>query len=128
MGALTMSGCEEESCAQTPDRETARARVRDLNDALRCNGIGGQVMLTQGVQALGVMQILAVVHLVLNYAEFTPDDDPCGEHDFGSVEIAGQLILWKIDCYDLAFEAHSPGAADPLVTRRVLTIMLAEEW
>jgi hypothetical protein len=85
-------------------------------------------MLTQGVQALGAVQILVVVQLVRNYAEFTPDNDPWGEHDFGSVDIAGQLILWKIDCYDLAFEAHSPDATDPQVTQRVLTIMLAEEW
>jgi hypothetical protein len=123
-----MSGREEESCAQTPDREAARAQVRDLNDALRCNGIGGQVMLTQGVQALGAVQILAVVQLVRTYADFTAANDPWGEHDFGSVDIAGQLILWKIDCYDLAFEAHSPDPTDPQVTRRVLTIMLAEEW
>ena len=26
---------------------------------------------------------------------FTPDNDPYGEHDFGSFEYAGKKIFWK---------------------------------
>jgi hypothetical protein len=37
-------------------------------------------------------------------------------------------VLFTIDCYDLALRSGSPDAAVPGVTRRVLTIMLAEEY
>ena len=62
------------------------------------------------------------------FDDFSEDNDPWGEHDFGSFEHNGRTINWKIDYYDLALRFHSPDAADPAVTRRVLTIMLAEEY
>jgi Protein of unknown function (DUF3768) len=59
---------------------------------------------------------------------FTRDNDPYGEHDFGSVEVPGHVIFFKIDYYDLDLLHHSPDPADPAVTRRVMTIMLADEY
>jgi Protein of unknown function (DUF3768) len=55
-------------------------------------------------------------------------NDPHGEHDFGSFEYSGQTIFWKIDYYDMRLKWGSPDPADPAVTRRVLTILLAEEY
>ena len=57
---------------------------------------------------------------------FTPDNDPHGEHDFGSFEYAGKTIFWKVDCYDRDLNYGSPDPADENVTERVLTVMLAE--
>lgn len=37
-------------------------------------------------------------------------------------------MIFKIDYYNLNLSGHSPDAADPAVTRRVLTIMLAAEY
>jgi hypothetical protein len=40
----------------------------------------------------------------------------------------GHTIFFKIDYYDETLSVHSPDAADPAVTKRVITIMLAEEY
>jgi hypothetical protein len=58
----------------------------------------------------------------------TQNNDPHEEHDFGSFEHAGKTIFWKIDCYDRDLNYGSPDPADPIVTARILTVMLAEEY
>ena len=56
---------------------------------------------------------------------FTPDNDPYGEHNFGSFEHNGIRVFWKIDYYDRNVEYGSEDPSDPAQTTRVLTIMLA---
>jgi hypothetical protein len=51
-----------------------------------------------------------------------------GEHDFGALEIEGERLFSKIDYYDQSLSAHSPDPADETLTKRVLTIMLAEKY
>ena len=58
-------------------------------------------------------------------SKITTANDPYGEHDFGSFDYKGQKIFWKIDYYDLNYEYMSENPADPTITNRVLTIMLA---
>lgn len=65
---------------------------------------------------------------VRGFDAFTDDNDPYGEHDFGSFEYAGRTIFWKIDCYDRDLNYGSPDPSDETVTARVLTVMLAEEY
>jgi hypothetical protein len=89
---------------------------------------GGRVVTTAGVDALASDVKAMAIRKVATFAEFTPDNDPHGEHDFGSFEVAGQKFLWKIDYYDLAMEVGSEDPADPANTIRVLTIMLASEY
>ena len=108
--------------------ETNTDRVRALNDAFRQSFVGGRVMVTSGTGTLSDADMLALFAAVKSFDDFTPDNDPYGEHDFGSVEIAGSKFYWKLDYYDLRCLGHSPDAADPAVTTRVLTIMRAEEY
>jgi hypothetical protein len=65
---------------------------------------------------------------VQNFADFNADNDPYGEHDFGSFEVAGETFFWKIDYYDSPCEFGSEDPADPEKTTRVITIMFAAEY
>ncbi len=67
-----------------------------------------------------------IVARVRDFADFTQDNDPYGEHDFSSFEILGIKVFWKIDYYDQSLGYW----CDPLdpKCRRQLTIMRAEEY
>lgn len=103
-------------------------RVCALNDQFRHSFVGGMVMLTHGINALCDADKLAIMNKVRSFDDFTPDNDPHGEHDFGSFTHNGETYFWKLDCYDLQMLAHSPDPTDPSVTKRVLTIMMAQEY
>ena len=64
----------------------------------------------------------------LTFSAFTPENDPHGEHDFGSFALAGRKLFFKIDYFDATMQFGSEDPADPAKTTRVLTIMLAEEY
>ena len=65
---------------------------------------------------------------VRRFEAFTPDNDPYGEHDFGSFDFKGQRIYWKFDYYDRMSRYHSSDPTSTRMTNRVLTVMLAEEY
>lgn len=104
------------------------AIIRHLNDELRCHGRGGRMMMTIGIQALGADKIASVARAVAAFSDFTEDNDPHGEHDCAVLTVEDTKIIWKIDCYDKELKYGSENPADPLITTRVLTIMLAEEY
>jgi hypothetical protein len=66
--------------------------------------------------------------LVASFDQFTEGNDPFGEHDFGSFELADRTFFWKIDYYDQRCEFGSEDPSNPERTTRVLTIMLASEY
>lgn len=103
-------------------------QVRKLNDKLRTKLQGGTILVTAGFQAMSGIHRTAALMKLTSFNDFTPDNDPYGEHDFGSFEVAGHKLFWKIDYYDKAKQYHSPDPANPEVTERVLTLMLASEY
>ena len=103
-------------------------RVRVLNDNFRSTFIMGRVVMTAGVAALPMDVKAHVLIRGQTFSEFNADNDPHGEHDFGSFDLAGEKFFWKIDYYDLDMTSGSDDPADPEKTTRVLTIMLAEEY
>jgi hypothetical protein len=103
-------------------------RVRELNDTFRQTFQGGQVVMTRGIAALPDSIRIAILARVQSFQDFNADNDPHGEHDFGSFEEQGHKVFFKIDYYDAAMEYGSEDPADPTRTTRVLTIMLAEEY
>jgi hypothetical protein len=84
--------------------------------------------MTVGVSALPRDVRAMAICEVETFDAFSRDNDPHGEHDFGSFELADQKFFFKLDYYDRALEFGSDDPADPAKTTRVLTIMLAEEY
>lgn len=84
--------------------------------------------MTAGIAALSTPEQAAIVGAVRAFNAFSPDNDPHGEHDFGSVEHDGETVLFKIDYYDKSLQSASEDPSDPQQTTRVLTIMLAQEY
>jgi hypothetical protein len=107
---------------------TQTERIRNLNDELRQHLLGGGAMMTPGVAALGAQAVEQIVKTLAAYDDFCHDNDPYEEHDFGSFKVDGHTIFFKIDYFDQTLTMHSPDPADPSVTERIITIMLAEEY
>ena len=103
-------------------------RIRVLNDNFRSTFVGGQVVMTAGVASVPLDVKARVLIEVQKFSDFTADNDPHGEHDFGSFEVAGEKFFWKIDYYDNDMMFGSEDPADPEETTRVLTIMFADEY
>lgn len=96
-----------------------------LNDISRLHL--GNYSITPMVRDLGD-QLTKLLILVKTFNNFNPDNDPHGEHDFGSIEFAGETYFWKIDYYDKTLCYGSPNPADEAVTRRVITVMHSSEY
>ena len=102
--------------------------IATLNDTFRKTFTGGQVLLTAGIDSMSMDDKANILSKVRNFNDFTEDNAPYGEHDFGSFDYKGNKIFFKIDYYDLNYEFMSKNPANPDITNRVLSIMLAEEY
>jgi hypothetical protein len=103
-------------------------RIRALNDDLRRHLYNGGAFMTPGIAALGEEAIRRLTNAIATFDDFCTANDPHSEHDFGAFEFDGTPVFFKIDYYDKDRSFHSPDPADPAVTERVITIMLAEEY
>lgn len=113
------------TCAGTEPRK----RIQELNDLWRTQGKGqGLVLITDGIASRGADFARVALQAVRRFAEFSEDNDPWGQHDFGAVSIQGEKVFWKIDYYDQGLTIGSEDPGKEAVTHRVLTIMLAEEY
>lgn len=108
-------------------------KVRKLNDECRSMDSASMALwvFTDGARAWmdeGDGRSRSLYEAVRDFSDFNPGNDPHKEHDFGSFELEGQDFNWKIDYFDLDLKLHSPDKSDPLVTIRVLTVMLVREY
>ena len=121
------------------------ARIARLNDlARRAMGVACTAVATVGFRSLPEADQSSVRELIETYDAFDEGNDPYGERDFGCVYQLGdgrwtterprlrdderERVFWKFDYYDRDLQFGSEDAANPAVTRRVLTIMLADEY
>jgi hypothetical protein len=103
-------------------------RIRALNDELRENLAGGVAVMTPGIAALGKEAVDRIIKTIAVFDDFCQANDPYEEHDFGSFEAEGHTIFFKIEYFDRNLKYLSPDPSDPVVTVRVITVMLAEEY
>ena len=77
-------------------------KVASLNDSFRAalliglaGGIAeGKYHITRGMQAaFGPNEMMQVFQKVVTFDKFTTDNDPYGEHDFGSIDHGGENIF-----------------------------------
>lgn len=108
--------------------DNQRTLIRNLNDQLRQTGRGGRVFVTRGVAALTSAEQADITRAVTAFDAFTEDNDPWGEHDCATLTVGGNEVIFKIDYYDTEMECLSPAPWDAARTRRVLTILLTEEY
>jgi hypothetical protein len=130
--------------SNAPDSRGERAeRIALLNDlARKAMGLACTVFVTPGFRSLDAADQSQVRELVETFDAFTKDNDPYGERDFGAIYQSAdglwnterpangeqERVFWKLDYYDPSLRWGSDDPANPHKTRRVLTIMLAEEY
>lgn len=102
--------------------------IKTLNDNFRRSFTGGKVMLSHGILFKSTADKAEIIELVQKFNNFTTANDPYNEHDFGSFDYKGSKIFWKIDYYDKNYQYLSENPANPDVTNRVMTVMLASEY
>jgi len=110
-------------------------QIRALNDEFRRLGpllglakFDGLWLISAGVQGKGPRFAWQAQAKVQTFDAFTEDNDPHGEHDFGSFETDGERVFWKIDYLQRWTQFGAEDPADNAATCRVITIMLAEEY
>jgi hypothetical protein len=120
-------------------------RIARLNDLARsAMGVACTAVATVGFRSLPEADQSCVRELIETFDVFDEDNDPHGERDFGTIyqladglwtterprlrEDERERVFWKLDYYDRDMRFASDDAADPAITRRVLTIMLSDEY
>jgi hypothetical protein len=103
--------------------------IAELNDRLRRGDHRlGKWVTSEIVSNSSSEEQQELFRLVRTFNNFTPENDPYRERDFGSVEMNEEKYLWKIDYYDLSYDYGSEDPSDSAQTRRVLTIMHSSEY
>jgi hypothetical protein len=99
-----------------------------LNEQFRTTFRGGQILLTASVAELPDMVKASALEKVATFKDFTEENDPHGERDYGSFDHCNREFWFKIDYYDLKLEGASDDPADSTKTKRIMTVELAQDW
>ena len=115
-----------------PNRKTVTTASQ--NDAFRTGMVvggcpfPGTVVTTSGVSDRGRGFVTDAILAAAFDTNFSEDNDPYGERDFGTITVQGERLYWKIDYYDADREYGSDDPSDPAKTHRVLTILFPSEY
>lgn len=104
-------------------------KIAKLNDEFRKKaGQGALVSLTPGIKSLPIADQYEVFSLIRTFNDFSENNNPYGERDFGAINYKENRIFWKIDYYDKSMKCGSDAPYDPEKTTRVMTVMMAHEY
>src|SRR5580700_6666874 len=106
---------------------TRSVAIRQLNDHARRTFTGCTVMVTPTVQELPEDQKALLLEAVRTFNDFDIGNDPWREHDCGCIELFDEDWVWKIDYFSPDMRTGSDDPSDVQKTRRVLTILRADE-
>src|SRR5262249_5074172 len=96
--------------------------IRQLNDQLRTEFVGGVVVMTAALAQTDEEKRRRVLHRVRSFDDFTEKNDTHNEHDCGSLAGDGDRYSVKHEYYGREMKYGSEDPADPEKTTRVLTI------
>ena len=65
-----------------------------LNDQARTTLSNCKLIVTQGIDSLGLDSVDCILNLVRHFDDFSERNDPFGEHDFGALEYEGNTVFW----------------------------------
>ena len=99
--------------------DVKKEEIARKNDVLRRTFAGGQVVITSGLK--DDPNLDKIIKAVQTFDDFSDDNDPYLERDFGKVTIDGEGYLWKIDYYDADHKYFQKDG------HRVLTILRSDE-
>ena len=118
----------QDSCNQNPSKTTRQSKIRKLNNEFRRSGLNGLTISSRGVRALDKEMRDSIINTIRGIDELPPSNDPDNTDSLGSILVGEHLVFWTIEAFDLDLICSSRDPSDPNVTRRVMTIMLAEEY
>ena len=106
--------------------------ISKLNDELRRYIFNAhnkdKIVLSENVSTLPYKDKLEVLKKVKDFDNFTEDNNPYKENDFGAFDYKAIKFFWKIDYYDNDLHYHSEDNTNTEKTIRVLTVMKASEY
>ncbi|MBN9555696.1 MAG: DUF3768 domain-containing protein [Alphaproteobacteria bacterium] len=118
------------------------ARTRRLNDMTRSQPeiANASLVMTQGVAALLISgdddnppkpdasRSATLRATLAAFNHWPKGNDPYEEHDFGAFDLFGEKLFFKIDYYHPDHDTLAPVPSSIELCRRVLIIMLADEY
>ena len=106
------------------------AKIRELNIAFWRNPhVNGKLLMTRSIAERGVHFQLKCIHALHTYTGWNPDNDPHHEADMCVLDIDGEKVWAKLDCYDKHDQNYgSEDPTDPTKTLRVGTLLFPHEY
>ncbi|MDJ0555775.1 MAG: DUF3768 domain-containing protein [Microcoleaceae cyanobacterium MO_207.B10] len=127
--AKSTASSAQELWNRTTYEQVKKTTITKLNDRFR-NGDRslGDYKMSRQVLLLPIKKQKQLFKQIQEFDDFTPENDPRGEHDIGKVTMDGVEYIWKIDYLDTSMIMLSDEPADINKTTRILLVIRGDEY